>query len=124
MAGALTGAVTHHPPAPLDDLRGVLDEMRRWGGVLERKAGVFYVRRQPFLHFHLAADGRRRADIKGRAGWMSLELPRPISARRRAAFRGELRRRYAERGGAPSKSSGLRGRNSRSKASQSSFEYG
>lgn len=116
--------MAHCPPALLDDVRDVLDEVRRWDGVLERKPGVFYARRQPFLHFHLAADGRRRADIKGRAGWISLELPRPVSSSRRAALRRELRRRYAERGAGGSKSSGLRGRKSRSKASQSSFEYG
>jgi hypothetical protein len=112
--------MAHCRPALLDDIRDVLDEVRRWAGAVEKKPGVFYVRRQPFLHFHLAADGRRRADVKGRAGWISLELPRPISARRRQVFRRELRRRYAERGG--SKSSGLRGRKSRSKASHSSFE--
>lgn len=114
--------VAHCPPALLDDVRELLDEVRRWDGVLERRPGVFYAHRQPFLHFHRAADGRRRVDIKGRAGWIALELPRPVSSSRRAVLRRELRRRYAERGG--SKSAGLRGRNSRSKASQSSFEYG
>jgi hypothetical protein len=112
--------VAHCPPALLDDVIDVLDDVRGWAGVIEKKPGVFYASRQPFLHFHLAADGRRRADIKGPAGWIALELPRPISARRRQAFRRELRRRYAERGG--SKSSGLSGRKSRSKASHSSFE--
>ena len=98
----------------------VLDELRAWAGVVEKTPAVFYARRQPFLHFHLAADGRRRADIKARAGWIGLDLPRPISARRRQTLRRELRRRYAERGG--SKSSGRSGRKSRSKASHSSFE--
>jgi hypothetical protein len=98
----------------------ILDEVRAWAGVVEKKPAVFYASRQPFLHFHLAADGRRRADIKARAGWIALELPRPISARRRQTLRRELRRRYAERGG--SKSSGRSGRKSRSKASHSSFE--
>jgi hypothetical protein len=112
--------VAHCPPALLDDVIDVLDDVRGWAGVIEKKPGVFYASRQPFLHFHLAADGRRRADVKGRAGWIALELPRPISARCRQAFRRELRRRYAERGG--SKSSGLSGRKSRSKASHSSFE--
>ncbi len=112
--------MAHCPPALLDDVGDVLDEVRGWAGVVEKKAGVFYASRQPFLHFHLAAGGRRRADIKGRGGWVALDLARPISARRRQVFRRELRRRYAERGG--SKSSGLSGRKSRSKASQKSFE--
>jgi hypothetical protein len=112
--------VAHCPPALLDDVVDVLDAVRGWAGVVERKPGVFYASRQPFLHFHLAADGRRRADIRGRAGWIALELPRPISERRRQDLLRELRRRYAERGG--SKSSGLSGRKSRSKASHRSLE--
>ena len=112
--------MAHCPPALLDDVVDVLDEVRAWAGVVEKKPGVFYASRQPFLHFHLAADGRRRADVKGRDGWISVELPRPASAVRRRAFRRELRRRYAERDG--SRSSGLSGRKSRSKASQSSLE--
>ncbi|MBI1847696.1 MAG: hypothetical protein HYR86_12080 [Candidatus Rokubacteria bacterium] len=44
------------PPALLDDLAEVLAEVRAWAGVVEKKPGVFYVRRQPFLHFHLVRD--------------------------------------------------------------------
>ena len=112
--------MAHCPPALLDDVVDVLDAVRGWAGVVERKPGVFYASRQPFLHFHLAADGRRRPDIRGRAGWIALELPRPISERRRQDLLRELRRRYAERGG--SKSSALSGRKSRSKASHRSLE--
>jgi hypothetical protein len=98
----------------------VLADVRGWAGVVEKKPGVFHAGREPFLHFHLGADGRRRADIRARAGWISLELPPALSARRRRDLRRELRRLYAERGG--SKSSGLSGRKSRSKASHRSFE--
>jgi len=110
------------PPELLDDLADLLDEVRAWTGIVEKAPGVFYLRREPFLHFHLAAGGRRRADVKGRTGWIPHELPRPISAPRRAVFRRELGHRYAERAG--SKSSGRSGRKSRSKASHRSFEYG
>jgi hypothetical protein len=89
--------VPHCPPELLDDLIEVLAEVRAWPGVIEKKAGIFYVRRQPFLHFHLVEAGRRRADVKGRAGWVQLDLPRPVSATRRRAFLRELRGRYAER---------------------------
>jgi hypothetical protein len=41
-------------------------------------------------------DGTRRGDIKGSRGWISLDLPRPISATRRQALRRELRRQYRE----------------------------
>jgi hypothetical protein len=50
--------------------------LRAWPGIIEPKAGIFYVRRQPCLHFHLVEGGRRRADVKGRAGWVQLDLPR------------------------------------------------
>jgi len=34
--------VTHCPPALLDDLVDVLDEVRVWAGVVEKRPGVFY----------------------------------------------------------------------------------
>lgn len=82
------------PPELLDDLADLLAEVRTWTGVIEKKPNVFYVRRQPFLHFHLVEGGRRRADVKGRTSWVQFELPRPISTTRRRAFRRELRTRY------------------------------
>jgi hypothetical protein len=85
------------PPELLDDLADVLAEVRAWPGIVEKKAGIFYVRRQPFLHFHLVEGGRRRADVKGRRGWIEFDLPRPVSATGRKAFLRELRIRYDER---------------------------
>ena len=85
------------PPELLDDLAGLLAEVRTWAWVIEKKPNVFYVRRQPFLHFHLFEGGRRRADLKGRTGWVQLDLPRPISTTRRRAFLRELRTRYGEK---------------------------
>ena len=85
------------PPALLDDVTDVLAEVRTWAGVVEKKRGIFYVRRQPFLHFHLVEGGRRRADVKGRTAWIQLDLPRPVSAARRRAFLRELRIRYREK---------------------------
>jgi hypothetical protein len=83
--------MAHCPPALLDDIADVLADLRAWPGVVEKSPGVFYAGRNPFLHFHLIKDGlikdgRRRADVKGRAGWTSLDLPRPISAAKRRAF--------------------------------------
>ena len=79
------------PPELLDDLADLLAEVRTWAWVIERKPNVFYVRRQPFLHFHLIEGRRRRADVKGRTGWVQLDLPRPLSTTRRRAFLRELR---------------------------------
>lgn len=89
--------MAHCPAELLDDLADVLAELRGWAGVIEKTPGVFYVRRQPFLHFHLGESGRRQADIKGRAGWARLELLRPASATTRRAFLGKLRIRYREK---------------------------
>ena len=85
------------PPGLLDDVADVLAEVRGWPHVVEKKPNVFYVRRQPFLHFHLIKGEHRRADVKTPNGWRQLDLPRPISATRRRAFLRELRRRYDEK---------------------------
>jgi hypothetical protein len=90
--------VAHCPPEALEDLADLLAELRTWTGVVEKKPNVFYVRREPFLHFHLVDGGRRRADIKGgQAGWTQLDLPRPLSAARRRAFLRDLRMRHGEK---------------------------
>ena len=84
------------PPEVLDDIAGLIADVASWPGVVEKSPGVLYARRRPFLHFHLTTEGRRRADIKGRGGWTSLDLPRPIGATRRQVFRRLLRARYRE----------------------------
>jgi hypothetical protein len=81
----------------LEDVTDILAQVKSWAGVVEKRPAVFYLRRQPFLHFHLMEGARRRADIKSGAGWIPIELPRPLSAGRRRAFLNELRRRYRER---------------------------
>ncbi|HEU4438454.1 MAG TPA: hypothetical protein VFT36_04360 [Methylomirabilota bacterium] len=85
------------PPELLDDLQDVLARLRTWAGVVEKRPGVFYVGRQPFLHFHLLAGRRRRADIKGQATWTQLDLPRPVSTKNRLTLLRALRRRYREK---------------------------
>lgn len=85
------------PPELLDDLAAVFAELRTWPGVVEKRPAIFYVRREPFLHFHADEARRRRADIKGRDGWHPFELPHPLSAARRRSFLRELRRLYGER---------------------------
>jgi hypothetical protein len=89
--------VAHCPREALDDLTDLLAEVRAWAGVIEKKPNVFYVSGEPFLHFHLVEGGRRRADIKGRAGWIQVDLPRPVTTATRRAFLRELRLRYGER---------------------------
>ncbi|HUK65048.1 MAG TPA: hypothetical protein VLV15_17050 [Dongiaceae bacterium] len=85
------------PPELLDDLADVLATVRGWDGVVETKPGVFYARRSPFVHFHLTEGGRRRADIKSRAGWVPFDLPHPSSATRRRQFVRALKLHHGER---------------------------
>jgi hypothetical protein len=88
----------HCPPHLLDDLTDLLADVRTWPDVVEKSPGVFYVRREPFLHFHLLEQGRRRrADVKGRTDWSQIDLPRPVSVAKRRVLLRELRRRYAEK---------------------------
>ena len=89
--------MAHCPPELLDDIADVLVDVRGWPGIVEKSPGVFYARRNPFLHFHLVDGDRRRADVKGRAGWTSLDLPRPISPTRRRTFLRLLETRYREK---------------------------
>ena len=86
------------PSELLDDLASVLGEVLTWPGIVEKSPGVLYHRRQPFLHFHLIECGGRRADVRGRGGWTSLDVPRPISATKHLALRRLLLARYRERG--------------------------
>jgi hypothetical protein len=66
---------------------------------LNRSVEERYARRLPFLHFHLVEGGRRRADVRGRTGWHSIELPRPLTVTKRRELLRELRTRYRERTG-------------------------
>jgi len=89
--------VAYCPPELLDDLADLFADLRTWAGVIEKRPGVFYARNQPFLHFHLLAGGRRRADVKGRTSWVQLDLPRPVTAMMRRDLFRELRMRYGEK---------------------------
>ena len=89
--------MAHCPPELLDDLAEVFALLGTWAGVVQKTPGVFYLRREPFLHFHLLKGERRRADVRRRAAWVEIDLPRPISRESRRALLRELRARYAER---------------------------
>lgn len=89
--------MAHCPPERLDDVADVVAEVCGWPGVVEKKPAVFYLRRQPFLHFHLLEGDRRCADVKGGTDWLRIDLPQPLSAARRREFLRALRMRYRER---------------------------
>jgi hypothetical protein len=85
------------PAELLDDLADVFAEIRTWAGVVEKEPGVFSVRREPFLHFHVVDGGRRGADVEGGTDWVQLFLPHPIAATRRRALLRRLRASWAEK---------------------------
>ena len=86
--------MAHCPPELLDDVADLLADLGSWPGIVQKSRGVFYLRRQPFLHFHLLEGGRRCADIKGANGWNRLDLPRPVSATKRTLLLRALRRHH------------------------------
>jgi hypothetical protein len=96
--------VAHCPVEELDDLSDLLDVIRTWPGVREPTPCVFYVRRTPFLHFHINREGRRWADARAGGSWgTEIEIPRNATAEGRSRFLREVQRRYR----ATAKASGL-----------------
>ena len=82
--------------ARLGDLDDVLAEVRSWEGVEDRGGGTFYLRRKPYLHFHVGRDGRR-ADVRRFEGWVEFDLPEPLPAGVKKSFLALLRDEYADR---------------------------
>jgi hypothetical protein len=88
--------VSRVEPARLADLQDILAEVRSWDGVEDRGGGTYYVRRKPFLHFHVSRD-QRRADVRGEDDWVQIELPEPASAHTKDQLLAVLRTEYAGR---------------------------
>jgi len=81
----------------LRDIADVLTALRRLPDVVERSPGVFYLRREPFLHFHTRA-GERCTDAKAGDTWgPRIPLPIGAGARQKAAFLKQVRARHAAR---------------------------
>lgn len=55
--------MAHCPYRHLGDLKSCLAAIRELPEIVELKPGIFYLRRTPFLHFHLK-DGVRSADVR------------------------------------------------------------
>ena len=89
--------MAHCPPDLLADLGDLLADVRTWPAVVEKRPGIFYLQREPFLHFHLFPGPRRRADVKGNCGWVQVELPQKMTDPTRRALRRQVRRLYDER---------------------------
>jgi hypothetical protein len=82
--------------ARLADLEEVLSQVRRWEGVDDRGGGTFYLRRKPYLHFHVGRDSRR-ADVRGIEDWIQIDLPEPASTDVKHRLLMVLRPEYEDR---------------------------
>ena len=91
----------------LDDLADVFARVRTWDAVVEKKIGLYYLRRTPFLHFHVLRSGRVADARDGHTWGARIDLPYPSTAARRRALLRELRARY-ERTLAPTPDGGGR----------------
>jgi hypothetical protein len=101
----------HCPTDKLDDLGDIFAEIRSWPDVREPTPAIFYLKRVPFLHFHLDRHGRRWADIRDGADWgTEVDLPLTASVAARRHFLREARRRYASTASLSRPSSGRRSR--------------
>lgn len=61
----------------------------------DRGGGTFYLRRRPYLHFHVGHDSRR-ADVRLAEGWVEFDLPEPLPVGVKRAFLVLLRDEYAD----------------------------
>lgn len=86
--------MAHCPYQKLADLRESLVEIRKWREIREMKRGVFYLRRMPFLHFHLK-DGDRWADVRCGKDWgPSIRISINGSAKEQRRLVSAIRRCY------------------------------
>lgn len=67
-ARIILSAMAHCPYSDLADLEPALAEIRTWKDIREKSPGVFYLKRTPFLHFHIK-DGVRWADARCGKDW-------------------------------------------------------
>ena len=85
----------HARYSDLGDLEDVLEAIRKLPDISEPKPGIFYLRRVPFLHFHMKA-GTRYADAKVGAEWgPEIQIPVDCRQREKSVFLREVRARHA-----------------------------
>lgn len=78
--------MAHCPYDLLTDISGALDRLRTLPGIVERKPGIFYIKGDGFLHFHIK-DGERWADVKPKRGGGWERIPLPLNANAAAVGR-------------------------------------
>ena len=87
--------MAHCPYEQLKDIETVLQKIRTLPLIKEPKPGIFYLKGQSFLHFHLKGD-RRWADARDTKSWGS-ELDIPFNAKKNLmeVFLKEVKRRHS-----------------------------
>lgn len=78
--------MAHCPYDLLADISDALDRLRALPGMVERKPGIFYIKGDGFLHFHIK-DGDRWADVKPKRGGGWERIPLPLNANAAAVGR-------------------------------------
>jgi len=86
--------MAHCPYEQLADIQAMLAEIRKWPEIREVKPGIFYLKRKPFLHFHLK-DGERWADARCGKDWgPCIRISINASAEERRRFLSAVTRCY------------------------------
>jgi hypothetical protein len=83
--------MAHCPPERLVDLAATLAQIATWPDIIQKSPGVFYLKRVPFMHFHVKGD-RRWADCREGTDWGEpIEAPLGLS---QADFLARVQRAY------------------------------
>ncbi|MBI1216334.1 MAG: hypothetical protein GC185_11040 [Alphaproteobacteria bacterium] len=89
--------MAHCPYDLLEDLKAELETIRGLEGLREPKPGIFYMKSDGFLHFHIKGDARW-ADVKQDGAWLRLDIPLRAKAKQRADFLRAVIRHHAAYG--------------------------
>lgn len=87
--------MAHCPYTELDDLKPLLEQVRGLEKLKETKPGIFYLKGQGFLHFHINKERERWIDVRDGKRWGS-PIPTPFemtSAAQKKALK-EIQHRY------------------------------
>jgi hypothetical protein len=93
--------MAHCPYDQLKDVEPAFAAIRAWEGIREPKPGIFYLKRDPFLHFH-TKDDARWADVKcGKTWGAPIDLPKDASSASLKKFLKDVDLRYRKTRGLP-----------------------
>lgn len=86
--------MAHCPFDKLEDMSTALEKIRLFPLLKEVKPGIFYLKGQSFLHFHIKGE-RRWADARDGQDWgEEIDLPFNSSKTALQNFVKEIKRRY------------------------------